>query len=294
MKHSDTTTDYANLFSICEDNRVRGFDPLRFVRMTAGGPKLELGTKKVWFRLKYPEGRILLHSLSITEQMALIEARIFLNKSDPAPTFTSTVQKRTDEVPGGLYIQAAQHEAIHQVLDKAGFTVMRKGGPSPAIPAKEPVRETVAEVTPPERTVEDKVLPPAETLPTPPAETTVGQTNEVEPETVPAQPVTEHHTEILSMPEVPPVTVRREPVAAEVSYTTSTSVDEILAKMSVQEALDYIVTSGACSGWTMSQVLSRRPASMKFYASSNYKGNDNILRAAAKILLAENEKNRAG
>lgn len=109
MKNSDSIVNCRSSFFINEENRVAGFDPLRFLKMTANGPKLALDTKKVWFRLKYPEGRIILRPLNITEQMALIEARVFLHKTDPDPTFVSTVQKMLNEVPGGLYVQAAQH-----------------------------------------------------------------------------------------------------------------------------------------------------------------------------------------
>ena len=93
MKTNDSAALYANSISIPEENRVPGFDPLRFLKMTSVGPKLDLSTKKVWFRLKYPQGRIILSAQKMDQQLALIEARVFLNKSDTAPAFTSVVQR---------------------------------------------------------------------------------------------------------------------------------------------------------------------------------------------------------
>ena len=76
MKTNDSAALYANSISIPEENRVPGFDPLRFLKMTSVGPKLDLSTKKVWFRLKYPQGRIILSAQKMDQQLALIEATI--------------------------------------------------------------------------------------------------------------------------------------------------------------------------------------------------------------------------
>ena len=41
---------------------------------------------------------------------------------------------------------------------------------------------------------------------------------------------------------------------------------------------------GTCSGQTLKQVAERRPASLKWYVKG-YSGDDNILRAGAKLML---------
>ena len=132
MKNNDNAAMYRGNFTIAEENRVRGFDPLRFLEMTANGPKLALKIKQTWFRMKYPEGRIILRALNLTEQLALIEARVFLHKSDSAPQYTSQVQRMLNEVPGGLFVQAAQNAAVEQVLDEAGFTIRFSNAPTAA------------------------------------------------------------------------------------------------------------------------------------------------------------------
>lgn len=70
---------------ISELNRVAGFDPLKFLKKTARGHELELRYKKLWFRLKYPAGRTRLTPLRITDQLAIIEAKVFFDKDDADP-----------------------------------------------------------------------------------------------------------------------------------------------------------------------------------------------------------------
>ena len=54
--------------------------------------------------------------------------------------------------------------------------------------------------------------------------------------------------------------------------------------MTEAEAEDIIVPIGTCSGQTLKQVAERRPASLKWYVKG-YTGDDNILRAGAKLML---------
>ena len=73
-----------------------------------------------------------------------------------------------------------------------------------------------------------------------------------------------------------------EPNAA--SYTKDMDVDTICALMTEAEAEEIIVPIGTCSGQTLKQVAERRPASLKWYVKG-YSGDDNILRAGAKLML---------
>ena len=51
-----------------------------------------------------------------------------------------------------------------------------------------------------------------------------------------------------------------------------------------------VVPSGTCRGWTVAEVAKRRCPSLKFYLSEGYQGRDNILRAAARLVLDDLEK----
>lgn len=108
-------------------NKVPGFDPRVCLRRTKSQNgeqevlKLDLRYKKLWFRLAHPTGRLKTTALRITEQLAIIEAKVFLDKGDTEPVANFTVQRTVHDTPGGLYIQAAQYEAQDAALNDAGF-----------------------------------------------------------------------------------------------------------------------------------------------------------------------------
>ena len=86
MNANQSTTMYESVPVVSELNKVTGFDPLKFIRRTnKGEKKLDLKYKKLWFRLKYPNGRIKLSALKITDQLAIIEARVYFDKNDTQP-----------------------------------------------------------------------------------------------------------------------------------------------------------------------------------------------------------------
>ena len=307
---NETKTMYHAVPVVSELNRVKGFDPTRFLRKTKDGPKLDLNVKKLWFRLKYPNGRIKLSALKITDQLAIIEARVFFDKNDTQPVSSFTAQTNNQTTPGGLYIEMAQHNAIDEALSSAGFGIQ-------FVPANESRRPLVSESEIPK--VEEK---PIVEVPTVKVEVPIDK--KVEPEQV-VEPIVEETVEppvvqaiveepITEVPAAPiaemvesapveeapaPVETKPEPeVVAPVnevteiqedennlSYNKSMSVEEICALMTEEEARNYVVPVGTCKNWTMDQVASRRPVSLKYYLSPAYTGDDNILRAAATIML---------
>lgn len=144
---NETKTMYHAVSVVSELNRVKGFNPTRFLRKTKEGPKLDLSVKKLWFRLKYPNGRIKLSALKITDQLAIIEARVFFDKNDTQPVSSFTAQTNNQSTPGGLYIEMAQHNAIDEALSSAGFGIQ-------FVPANESRRPLVSEDEIPQKSVE--------------------------------------------------------------------------------------------------------------------------------------------
>ena len=307
---NETKTMYHAVPVVSELNRVKGFDPTRFLRKTKDGPKLDLNVKKLWFRLKYPNGRIKLSALKITDQLAIIEARVFFDKNDTQPVSSFTAQTNNQTTPGGLYIEMAQHNAIDEALSSAGFGIQ-------FVPANESRRPLVSESKIPkveekpivevptvkvEAPIEKKVEPEqvVEPIVEETVEPPVVQAIVEEPITeVPAAPIAEM-VESAPVEEAPaPVETKPEPAVVapvnevteiqedenNLSYNTGMSVEEICALMTEEEARNYVVPVGTCKNWTMDQVASRRPVSLKYYLSPAYTGDDNILRAAATIML---------
>lgn len=105
MNTNQSATMYESVPVVSELNKVQGFDPLKFLRRTTKGEKvLDLKYKKLWFRLKYPNGRIKLSSLKITDQLAIIEARVYFDKNDAQPRSSFIAQREAKATLGGLYI----------------------------------------------------------------------------------------------------------------------------------------------------------------------------------------------
>jgi len=277
---------------VSELNRVAGFDPLRFLKKTANGHELELRYKKLWFRLKYPAGRTRLTPLRITDQLAIIEAKVFFDKDDAAPASSYIATMTQENAPAGLYIQAAEHDALDMALTNAGFGVQFAPMPKADTPYAEPITPVMrSEPAPAPQAAAEQVR-------TEPAAIQVDMepvvVQQAEPEavhhedTVPYVPQAEISVEQPAEAAAEPVVetelpfVYDEPSAA--SYTKDMDVDTICTLMTEAEAEEIIVPIGTCSGQTLKQVAERRPASLKWYVKG-YSGDDNILRAGAKLML---------
>ncbi|MEM5768726.1 MAG: hypothetical protein AAGU32_10645, partial [Bacillota bacterium] len=67
-------------------------------------------------------------------------------------------------------------------------------------------------------------------------------------------------------------------------YTADMSVEEICSLMTLEDAQNILVDVGTCKDWTLQQVAERRTASLKWYLNG-YQGDNNLLRAGARLLL---------
>ena len=107
---------------------------------------------------------------------------------------------------------------------------------------------------------------------------------EAVPDTTPVEVSAEQPAEAVAEPAVETELpfIYDEPNVA--SYTKDMDVDTICTLMTEAEAEEIIVPIGTCSGQTLKQVAERRPASLKWYVKG-YSGDDNILRAGAKLML---------
>ena len=74
------------------------------------------------------------------------------------------------------------------------------------------------------------------------------------------------------------------------TYTNEMSVEQIVGLMTLEQAKAVVVDDGMSKGMKMGEVAEKRPASLQFYLSVGYKKNNNILKAAAQILLDERKK----
>ncbi len=402
MSKSDNVPMMYEVFpAVAALNQVQGFNPLKMLRRMVS-PKtgeevlrLDLQYKKLWFRLRHPEGRIRVNPLRITEQIAIYEAQVYLNREDPAPvcSFTSSISK--DEAPDGKYIQAAQEDAIDKALTDAGFGIqlsdvtmpesMRHYGseipvsqlngnasvtagqvkatqpvskpvvqapsapeqsataiqqsPAPKV-AERPVQVT-QNVAPAQPNPAPKAVQPTAPVQTAPAANVVKPTvsaptvkapaQTVAPQTVNTAPVVQP-TAVAQPKPVVPVQEQPKPAqevhaanaalevlrggnpapvapvqtvattapaaAAEAddkdlpftfgpAYNNSMTPEEIAVVMTLDQAKAVVVDTGVCKGMTMGEVAEKRPVSLKFYIFGGYRGDNNILKAAAKVIYEQ-------
>ena len=129
MKGNQEPMLYTTNSTVTALNHVPGFDPLKFLRRTISRKtgedvmRLDLRYKKLWFRLACPTGRLKLNALRITEKMAIFEAKVYRDREDAEPLSSYVANCTLDATPGGLYVEAAQEEALDTALSNAGFGI---------------------------------------------------------------------------------------------------------------------------------------------------------------------------
>lgn len=254
-------------------NHVEGFDPSKLLRIIPDEKTgeaqyyLDVKFRKLWFRLMHPKGKIAKKIIQLTDSMAAIEARVYLDVNDPEDHFVASAfaQRAVDGSPlGSKFLEMAETAAVGRALADAGFGVQFcdvTEGSDPAI-VDAGVKAPVANAGASEDTV-------AETL---------AATEASAPEAEPSAPAPTP-TSGLVTPPAP-------------TYTRNSDVDTIYAAMTVEEAKAVVVDfkTGALTGKTLAQIAFESPKDLRWLIES-YKGNNNLLKAGAKKLLdaAENK-----
>lgn len=130
MSETINTTMYDRVDEVRNLNRIEGFDPRQYMRNLTGSDGtvkqyLDVVYRKLWFRLKNPEGKIVKKLLKLTEQTATVEARIYLNKTDPEDSYIASAfaQKfvSQDEQFGAKFLELAETAAVGRALADAGY-----------------------------------------------------------------------------------------------------------------------------------------------------------------------------
>ena len=327
MKGNQESMLYTTNATVAALNHVPGFDPLKFLRRTTSRKtgedvmRLDLRYKKLWFRLACPTGRLKLNALRITEKMAIFEAKVYRDREDAEPLSSYVANCTLDTTPGGLYVEAAQEEALDTALSNAGFGIQfadvgsesEEYGSEVPVGAKaeiaKPVQvktvaakpvQTKAEVTESVQKQPEAVkATPQEAAKADPLDAIMADDMPI-PEQTTAEVVEKPKTVVLESVQPaqtqaePPqnvIVLEQEPPAA--AYTQSSPVEKIRRHMTYEQAQNVIVDCGTCKGWTLAQVADRRPASLRWYVKG-YQGENNILRAAAAIIWDSLQEKQAG
>ena len=126
----NNTCMYDEVEEIRNLNKVEGFDPRKYMRLIqnegqAAKYYLDVAYRKLWFRLRYPEGKIVKKILKLTEQVAIVEARVYLNRNDDEDNFISNALAQkymtADDQFGNKFVELAETAAVGRALSDAGF-----------------------------------------------------------------------------------------------------------------------------------------------------------------------------
>lgn len=268
-----------------------------------------------------PTGRLKLNALRITEKMAIFEAKVYRDREDAEPLSSYVANCTLDATPGGLYMEAAQEEALDTALSNAGFGIQfadvgsesEEYGSEVPVGAKAEIAKPVqvkTEVTESVQTKAEDAEPvqkqpepvkatPQEAAKADPLDAIMADDMPI-PEQTTAEVVKKPKTvvpESVQSAQTPPeppqnvIVLEQEQPAA--TYTQSSPVEEIRRQITYEQAQNVIVDCGTCKGWTLAQVADRRAASLRWYVKG-YQGENNILRAAAAIIWDSLQEKQAG
>ena len=262
--------------AISELNRVDGFDPSRFMRRLTevddnGQPSermyLEVAYRKLWFRLKHPEGAIRKFIREVNDQFAIMEARVYLDRRDPEESYiANAIVKRyfhPEDKLGDKYLEIAETAAVGRALADAGFGI----------------QFTDSSENPESGVVDSPVGLPTGMPNGMGINTVTGEVTHTPQTPAPAAANAVPNSVSMAAPMPQAQTAPAAPV-----FTPTMPVEQILPMMTMQYALNYEVDCGVFKGKKLGQVAQEKPQSLEWYVNA-YKGNNNILRAAAKFLL---------
>ncbi len=320
------TSMYDEVAEISKLNRVEGFDPRNYMRLIQkegqpGKYYLDVAYRKLWFRLCYPEGKIVKKLIKLTDQVAIVEARVYLNRNDAEDNFISNAlaqkYQTSDEQFGSKYVELAETAAVGRALSDAGFGLqfadkeedfdpevteapidqqIMHGGTM--IPQGTYIEEELVEE--PEGSASMEGLPDDDNIPGQHGiEEYIHMPNEVDVAMQQGITPAMAQTPVMQQSVAKPASAAsmmagNGPVANQSGNAqTINSAGEIRKDMPVEQiysmltrdkAASVVIPIGFNKGKTLGQVAVEKPDSLEWYVNS-YGGPDNLLRAAAKYLI---------
>ena len=256
-------------------NKVEGFEPKDYLRkeVTEEGVSFYLDTKYrlLWFRMKYPEGKLVKIPKALNKEYATFEVRVYTDKNDAennflANGFASRYKDDGNEKFGLNFVESAETAALGRALKDAGFGTQFC---DIALPNDQTIVDAGVhisfdlgndEITTPE----DADGSTAENAGVISANTEEDATSATANTTVNAEekPATEEKIELnKDMP-----------------------VEELLNKMTIDYAKAIVVDYGIDKGKTLGRLAAERPQGVQYHASQ---AKNNLIRAGAMYLLEQ-------
>lgn len=255
-------------------NKVEGFEPKDYLRKeeTEDGVSYYLDTKYrlLWFRMKYPEGKLVKIPKALNKEFATFEVRVYTDKNDAennflANGFASRYKDDGNEKFGLNFVESAETAALGRALKDAGFGTQFC---DIALPNDQTIVDAGVHIS--FDLAGDEITPVGEENASGTEENdtatsatgnsgtgTINVTNEAETKTEP------------------------EPV---VELTKDMSVEELLEKMTLDFAKSIVVDYGYDRGKTLGKLAADRPQGVQYHASQ---AKNNLVKAGAMYLLEQ-------
>lgn len=272
--------------------KVDEYDPLKEVPSDLGKSEAVM---KTWFRLTFPEGRIVEEIKTLNDKLAIMETQIYPDRQ--GSEFIANrlgFACRTEGDTSGEFIKRAEREATVLALKDAGFGVVRVQALTKRGRASKADKQIASAGTeepagyPAVQSADAQKLPPTESEPpTAPDGESASAATEGEKE----EPTSEPAEEPGSIVTEPAMTTGQQgvpaaPIEMPGSQGSMPSVEELLETMSLDEAIATPITFGQDNGKTMGQMARENPQKIGWFRDS-YKGPDNRVKAAAILLLMQ-------
>ena len=251
--------------------------------------------RKLWFRLVYPTGRIESHIVHFNENMALAEAKIYLSYTDAPENYVAnafSMKFRTDDPKfGDKFLEMAETAAVGRALSDAGFGVQfadvgESNDPNQVdagIPVPLQYQSPDAQWNDPQAAGNGE--------PSYPGSQGAAPYRGMETPAYAGQNMMDQYYHqaksqgnVMGMPPQNPAAPGRR-AAQESPLDGSLPVEELVKQMSYEQARAVIIGGkGKYGGMSMGQVAVESPSSLDYFAA-NYLGHNNLIPAAARVLL---------
>lgn len=271
-------------------NEVEGFDPRLLVacyKNESGEENLYLPAEPamLWFRLKYPHGRLEQVATRVTDSMATVEGRVFdENGAMLANAFVTRYRSDTDQF-GKDYVQNAGTCAIRKALGNCGFgtpataefiegvTVVydRNAAPEQPVDSGAAVKRLTPPPAPKKRKAAETVAT-AETAPQPEPDKPARPRDISMAEDVPPAPALAEAEKPKTAPVPPPV---MKPAAQSVK-----------APSTLDEAMAFVVPTGRYAGKTFGQLIEEKENdAIRYFLRPLYAGKP--IQQAARMVAGQ-------
>ncbi len=235
-----------------EINKVESFNPLAYARHITGENEadllyLDVQYRKLWFRLVYPQGKIVQTVHTFDNNTAVVEAKIYADKNDAENSFISNAFAQRSYNPNNdystRYLESAATAAVGRALADAGFGLQFCLEPDP-IPVD--MGQSVPSAQNYGKQTQAQYAEPA------------CQTNSVPQQQQNRQPAT--------------------------PLNENSPIEEVVAKMPYEEAVKVIYHgNGKHNGKTLGQLAVEDFRAIEWIVNT-YKGKNNLLKGAAIVI----------